>query len=117
MNSRLAERRFRDEIPFWKEQIAYLSENGFTEMSEKAYYQFCRKMLFYYIDFRDRKMTGEAKELAELLKRKKETVGNVYGKSFVKTGDRVRMKLFLTSPGLYYGIVRLYEKIIIPLRQ
>ena len=46
-----------------------------------------------------------------------EKIGNVYGKNFIKTGDRVRMKLFLTSPGAYYGIVRLYEKIIIPLRQ
>ena len=117
MNSKLAERRFQDEIPFWKEQIAYLSGNGFAEMSEKAYYQFCRKMLFYYIDFRDRKMTGEAKELADLLKHDKETIRNIYGKSFVKSGDRVRMKLFLACPGYYYRIVKLYEKMIIPLRQ
>ena len=117
MNSKLAERRFQDEIPFWKEQIAYLSGNGFAEMSEKAYYQFCRKMLFYYIDFRDRKMTGEAKELADLLKHDKETIRNIYEKSFVKSGDRVRMKLFLVCPGSYYRIVKLYEKMIIPLRQ
>lgn len=117
MNSRLAERRFQDEIPFWKEQIEYLSGNGFPELSEKAYYQFCRKMLFYYIDFRDRKMTGEAGMLSELLKREKETVRTVYGKSFAKAGDRVRMKLFLASPGAYYGIVKLYEKLIIPLRR
>lgn len=117
MNSRLAERRFQDEIPFWKEQIEYLSGNGFPELSEKAYYQFCRKMLFYYIDFRDRKMTGEAKMLSELLKREKETVRTVYGKSFAKAGDRARMKLFLASPGAYYGIVKLYEKLIIPLRR
>ena len=86
-------------------------------MSEKAYYQFCRKMLFYYIDFRDRKMTGEAKELADLLKHDKETIRNIYEKSFVKSGDRVRMKLFLACPGSYYRIVKLYEKMIIPLRQ
>lgn len=117
MNSRLSERRFQDEIPFWKEQIAYLSGNGFPEISEKAYYQFCRKMLFYYIDFKDRKMTGDAKELAGLLKDDKETIRDVYAKSFVKAGDRVRMKLFLACPGFYYRIVKLYEKMIIPLRQ
>ena len=117
MNSKLAERRFQDDIPFWKEQIAYLSGNGFAEMSEKAYYQFCRKMLFYYIDFRDRKMTGEAKELADLLKHDKETIRNIYEKRFVKSGDRVTMKLFLACPGSYYRIVKLYEKMIIPLRQ
>lgn len=117
MNSKLKERRFQDEIPFWKEQIAYLSENGFSELSEKAYYQFCRKMLFYYIDFRDRKMSGEAKELAELLKKEKETIRTVYQKSFVRAGDRIRMKLFLAFPRVYYGIVKLYDKTVIPLRQ
>ena len=53
----------------------------------------------------------------DLLKHDKETIRNIYGKSFVKSGDRVRMKLFLACPGSYYRIVKLYEKMIIPLRQ
>ena len=51
MNKKLHERRFYDEIPFWKEQIDYLKQKGFEELSEKAFYHFCRKMLFYFEDF------------------------------------------------------------------
>lgn len=117
MNSRLQERRFQDEIPFWKEQIAYLKDRGFEELSGKAYYQFCRKMLFYYIDFNERGMKDSGKQLAGFLKKEKEEIGLVYQNSYVAVGDKVRMKLFLFCPGIYYGIVKLYDKIIIPLRQ
>lgn len=117
MNTYLHERRFGDEIPFWKEQIRYLDEIGMTEMSEKAYYQFCRRMLFYYIDFRDKKMKDSAEALGHMLKTEKEKIKEVYKKDFAAMGDRVRIKLFLASPVCYYRIVKLYDKVIIPLRQ
>lgn len=117
MNSKLSERRFQDEIPFWKEQIAYLADQGLLELSGKAYYQFCRKMLFYYIDFRDRRMKKDAKRLEALLKNERKEIAAVYKSDYVAKGDLVRMKVFLFRPGMYYQIVKLYEKVIIPLRQ
>ena len=48
MNSQLHERRFQDEIPFWKEQADYLKKLGMQELAEKSAYQFYRKMLFYF---------------------------------------------------------------------
>lgn len=117
MNSKLVERRFADEIPFWKEQASYLESIGLQELSEKGAYQFYRKMLFYYIDFRDLKMKQPAKKLAALLKDEKQKINEIYHKAFAAKGDKVRMKVFLLSPGMYYHIVKLYEKIIIPLRQ
>ena len=117
MNSKLHERRFEDEIPFWKEQRAYLSGAGMQELSAKSAYQFYRKMLFYDIDFRDRKMKESERKLVKLLKDEKQDIKEVYGNDFVARGDKVRMKLFLFSPAAYYHVVKLYEKIIIPLRQ
>ena len=117
MNSRLHERRFQDEIPFWKEQIGYLEGIGMQELSEKAYYQFCRRMLFYYVDFRVKRMKNSARKLAGMLWEEKPKIKEIYHKNFVASGDKVRMKVFLLSPGSYYGIVKLYEKFIIPLRQ
>lgn len=117
MNSKLQERRFQDEIPFWKEQIAYLGHMGLQELSGKASYQFYRKMLFYYIDFRNRKMESSGRQLAGLLKGEKDKIRDIYRKDYVAAGDKARMKLFLLSPGMYYYIVKLYECIIIPLRQ
>lgn len=72
MNQKLHERRFYDEIPFWKEQIAYLEQKGFGELSEKAFYHFCRKMLFYFEEFKDKRMEASAQEMAVLLKKEKE---------------------------------------------
>ena len=61
-------------------------------------------------------MKKQAAELTGLLKAERTKIDKIYGKTFVKTGDKVRMKVFLFSPGLYYHIVRLYDKLIIPLR-
>lgn len=117
MNSKLGERRFGDEIPFWKQQADYLANCGMGELSRKALYQFYRKMLFYYIDFRDLKMKQQAGELVSLLKAEKKQIAEIYGHSFVAKGDKVRMRVFLISPEMYYGIVKLYDKFVIPLRQ
>lgn len=117
MNSQLHERRFQDEIPFWKEQARYLQELGMQELSEKAAYQFYRKMLFYYVDFRNRRMKASGKELMLFLRGEKQEIERIYQKEYVASGDRVRMKLALWWPGAYYHIVKIYDKFIIPLRQ
>ena len=117
MNSQVHERRFQDEIPFWKEQRGYLYGLGMQELAGKASYQFYRRMLFYYVDFRDRGMKDSGKQLIAFLKSEKREIQRVYRKEFVTVGDRVRMKLVLLAPGLYYILVKLYDKIIIPLRQ
>ncbi len=117
MNSHLHERRFTDEIPFWKEQQKHLKSLGMQELADKSAYQFYRKMLFYYIDFCERKMKNSEASLVQLLKEEKTTIGEIYQKSFVAKGDKVRMKVFMVWPKGYYYIVRLYERFIIPLRQ
>lgn len=117
MKSGLEERRFHDEIPFWKEQIQCFKDAGFLELSQKAEFYFYRRMLFYYMDFRDRKMTGAAQELIRLLREEKERIRVIYRSEFVKTGDRVRMRLFSVCPQAYYLTGRTYEQLVVPLRQ
>lgn len=117
MNKKLHERRFNDEIPFWKEQIAYLSGMGMEEMSEKAFYHFCRRMLFYFEEFKDKKMKTSAKETVKLLKSEKGKIKEIYQKEFAVTGDKARMKLLLLNADLFYAVVKLYGRLVIPLRQ
>lgn len=117
MNQGLAERRFQDEIPFWREQAVCFKEAGYGELALKAGYHFYRRMLFYYVDFRERKMKEAAGRLADMLRKEKEEIAGIYANAFVAAGDKTRMKLFLCSPGAYYLTVKLYDKIIIPLRQ
>ncbi|MCQ2080757.1 MAG: glycosyltransferase [Lachnospiraceae bacterium] len=114
--SKFANRRFNDEIPFWKEQILLFKKEGLIEQSILAEYHFYKRMLFYYIDFRNRGMKEEAKRLSKNILSEKNNIALVYENDFVKRGDRARMKLFLKSPSLYYRTVSIYEKTIIPLR-
>ena len=117
MNQGLADRRFRDEIPFWREQARMLFDAGKEEPAKKAEYYFYRRMLFYYLDFKERKMKKAAKQLSDMLRNEKAHISEVYGNNFVTTGDRVRMKLFMVSPDLYEMLVKIYNKVIIPMRQ
>lgn len=117
MNKKLHERRFNDEIPFWEEQIAYFWEIGMEEESEKAFYHFCRRMLFYFVEFKDKKMKASAKEAAGILKREKEKIKAVYQKKFATVGDKARIKLFLLNPDLFYHTVKMYDRFVIPLHQ
>lgn len=117
MNEKAGERRIKDEIPFWREQIAHIRDAGMSELSDKAAYHFYRRLLFYYIDFMEQKQTGSyAKEIIRQLRDDKEIIRRIYGMDYVAMGDKVRMKLVLACPGFYYRIVKLYDKYVIPLR-
>ena len=117
MNSKLEERRFGDEIPFIREQIAYLKGLGMVDLSEKASYQFYRRLLYYYLDFRKRKMNRAARKIIHFLREEKCKINQIYRKEYVPMGDRVRMYTALYMPMLYYLLVLAYDKFIIPLRQ
>ena len=118
MNSkeRLSKRRFDEELPHWKEQIAFFREVNLNDLADRAEYQLFRRKLFYYMEFRELKMPEAAGKLAALVKDEKELATQIYQKPFAKSGDRSRMKLFLFSPGLYYLVTSVYNKLIVPLR-
>lgn len=122
MNVSRGERMFKDELPFWREHIAYIGESVSAEMADFASYHFWRRLLFYYIDFKNAQRTGDkaavgyAQRLADELRRDKNEIKRVYESSVVSGGDRARMRLFLFSPSLYALAVGLYEKFIIPIR-
>ena len=117
MNQGLADRRFEDEIPFWREQIQIFRAAGRELLAKKAECYFYRRMLFYYLDFKERKMNEAAGALAKMLRKEKNHITEIYENDFVAAGDRARMRLFLCLPALYYFTVKAYDKIVIPLRQ
>lgn len=116
MNKRIGERRFAHEIPFWKEQSAYFYRQGLAELAEKSKYYFYRRMLFYYIEFKEQGYKEYEKRLARMMLDEKQAIRKVFKQEFAGTGDQARMKLFLLWPALYYYIVKIYDKVIIPLR-
>lgn len=117
MNEKAGERRLKDELPFWREQIAYIRGAGMPELSDKAAYHFYRRLLFYYIDFMENKQTrGFAGEIVRQLRDDRKIIRRIYKEDYVAIGDRVRMKLMLLAPGVYYLAVRIYDRYVIPLR-
>lgn len=85
------------------------------EASEKAFYHFCRRMLFYFVEFKDKKMKTSAREAVKILKSDKEKIKAVYQKEFAAAGDKARMKLFLLNSDLFYCIVKAYDRFVIAL--
>lgn len=116
MNRNIHERRFDDEIPFWKEQQGYLYGVGMKELADKASYHFYRRMLYYYLDFKERKMNASARQMISMLREDRGKIRAIYQNPYVATGDRVRMHIALRMPELYYLLVRMYDKFVIPLR-
>lgn len=113
---KIATRMFRDEIPFWREHIECISKNVSKQKGDMAAYYFWRRLLFYYIDAKQKKQNMIADKLVSEIKKDKDSIDSVYNSGIVAKGDRVRMKLFLFSPGLYANTVWLYEKVILPMR-
>lgn len=122
MNVSRGKRMFKDELPFWREHIELIDKSVSPKMGDFAAYHFWRRLLFYYIDFKNAKRAGdkEAKEYAKRLgvyiKRDVNEITRVYKNRYVSRGDRARMRLFLLNPALYAFAVRCYEKFVIPIK-
>lgn len=112
MNAHIGRRRIDDEIPFWEEQMELYRQNGLDDIEEEAFYGFCRRMLFYDLDFRRNSgMEEYADALEKEVRSLSEKIRTVYRRPFVKTGDRVRMAVFLRSPWLYEKLDRFRSRI------
>lgn len=119
MNVSRGERMFNDELPFWREHIALIGASVSKEMADFASYHFWRRLLFYYMDFKNAQKTGDqtaeayANRLVREIKQDTSEIKRVYQNRDVSGGDRARMRLFLFSPLLYAAVVRFYEKFVI----
>ncbi len=114
MNEKAGERRFRDELPFWREQIAWFASCGMEEIAKRAAFYFYRRLLFYDLEFRaDPSTMPYAKRLETEMLAEKDRVLMLLKEPFASRGDRVRMRLFLASPALYAKVSGLYENTVV----
>ena len=117
MNEKASRRRIDDEIPFWRMQIKYLQEQGRAADAEKAAYYFYRRLLFYYIDFYDNGQKECAREIAAQMEAEREQINALYNGHLSNTGDRERMRLFLFWQSAYAEIDKIYDNVIVPIKQ
>lgn len=116
MNEKQGERMFKDEIPFWREHISCIRQMVSQQMADLAGYHFQRRLLFYYVDARNAKNKEAASGLVAEIKKDKVEMDRIYDSGMVSRGDRMRRKLFFLSPSVYAAVVRLYDRIVVPLR-
>lgn len=117
MAAKSGKHTLEDELPFFREGVEYVREHVSEEMGDKAFYQYCKRIMMYYLDFH--RMPGGleyAEALYRLLKDEKREIIRVYEEPFVKRADRVRMNLMLKNHKLYYIAADLYEKTIVALK-
>lgn len=118
MNEKRIERMFRDELPFWREHISYISEHISEAMGNKAAYYYYRRLLFYFIDYRKSVQTkSEAKKIADEYRENKTYIKMLCTQDFASKKDAVRLRLICFSPELYYYTDVLYNKFIIPMKR
>ena len=114
MNERLGERRFRDELPFWRAQTAWFAQQGLDEIAKRSAVSFYRRMLFYDLEFREKEeLRPYAARLEKELLPERDKVRALLREPFVSRGDRARIGLFFRSPALYAAFSRLYEKTVV----
>ena len=116
MNTRLFTRRFEEELPYCRERINYFGNLGMVDFQAKAQYYYYRRLLMYYSDFRKRRMKEACRLIVSEINQNSDLINNLLSSYFAKKGDISRMKLFLVSPSLYYVVVQLYTKFLVPLK-
>jgi glycosyltransferase involved in cell wall biosynthesis len=116
MSRKTAEDYLNTDVNVYKEQIAYLHSCGLHKSADKAAYSFYRLTLFWFIDFKKGKHKLLVKRLVKMLRGERQTIKKIYRHPWVKSGDKVRMRVFLMWPGLYYILVKYYDRFVIPLR-
>ncbi|MCL2717308.1 MAG: glycosyltransferase [Lachnospiraceae bacterium] len=115
-NKKSTEKRLNVELEPLRKGIEYLKSRGLDELSDKAAYYFYRRMLFYFIDFKNEKQKKQARQVVKMLKEEQKKIKSVYRNSWAKVGDKVRMRIFLSCPSLYYFLVKGYNVLVLSVR-
>ena len=110
-NKKNNEKRLNVELIPLRERIKHLRSRGFNELSDKAAYYFYRRMLFYYIDFKNERNKEQSRRVIEMLRGERRKIMKIYRNTWVKFGDMVRMRVFLFCPPLYYMLAKGRDKL------
>ena len=118
MNERLGERRIKDEIPNWLEQIKCFEENDLSDIADRARFILYRHVIDYDCEFsRDQEMKHYSAELEKFMDGQKDRVLHVASLSWVPSGDRRKLENYVKSPAAYVKKVLLYEKTVVPVKR
>ena len=118
MTSRRAQRTLSEEIPAWQTHLAMLREIGEEDLAEESEWYYYRRLLAYEEEYRRCPDTGpEARQLQERILADRDRIRALMeGTRYGRRGDRIRLRLYIAHPSLYFALSRAYEKTIVAWR-
>lgn len=105
-----AEHTVEKEIPLLAGQIGIIEKNGFAKEAELAYFCFGKRLLYFYLGFRDKMLKKEAVRVKQYtVKHRRRILRSLKGGAVKKT-DKARLFLFVWAPGIYYRFVLWHDR-------
>lgn len=98
------------EIPLLVEQVRTIERAGFTEEAQMAWYYLGKRLMYFYLAFRDKLLKQEMIVVKRYMKQNKKAISKSLHGDYVKKIDRIRIGIFMAWPALYYCFVLLHDR-------
>lgn len=101
----------KQEIPLLLSQIQMIEEAGFKEEAQLSWVCFGKRLLYFYLAFRDKRLMQEARAVTQYAGRNRKKILKALSGGFVKKSDRLRIGLFTICPWAYYLIAPVIQNL------
>lgn len=98
------------EIPLLLQQVEMIEKAGFSEEAKLAGFCFGKRLMYFYLAFRDKMLKQEALLVKKFTKRNRERIMQALKGSYVKKTDRLRIGMFVLCPAMYYRFVLMHDR-------
>ena len=98
------------EIPLLLEQIKTIECTGFRKQAEFAYFCFGKRLLYFYLAFRDKMLKQEASLVKGYARKNRKRILASLKNEAVKKTDRLRVGLFVRWAEGYYRFVQIHDR-------
>ena len=123
MNTRIISLTFKDLIPIYREKTKFLIKIERQDLADVHDYFFYKRMLLFYNQLKKSDLPDKNKYLNKITKVINEEVlrnqgryDRIYECSIANPNEKRKMDLFIKSPNLYWCIMIINEKFILPVK-
>lgn len=123
MNTRIISLTFKDLIPIYREKTKFLKRIERQDLADVHDYFFYKRMLLFYNQLKKSDIPDKNKYLSKITKVINEEVlrnqgryDRIYESSIANPNEKRKMDLFIKSPDLYWCIMLINEKFILPIK-
>lgn len=119
MNTKINPRTFTDQIPAYWERSSFLKSLGRRDLADIHDYFVYKRLLLFYNELKKSSEPDKKKylqKIADIIYKNRDEYDRVYQCSVANPNEKRKMELFLKSPKLYWCVMRINEKVILPIK-